>query len=214
MSILLEDLLHSVLSQYHAQHDLKMVPIKVDLLKPMMEERGFVDRIIWEKYEFAVRNIAAQISFYKGSLGVYTGAGDYARIQYSSDLNFCWERFIICKEMYHCILDQAPDSRVSNIEDLFKLAEYLVDDTISNHVPFRPHDTEQDAEILALETLFPVELRQHHQAAYAAGAITDHQLALRYRIPEMYARLAMYPNYNASISKIRGDKLVDITVEN
>lgn len=207
---MLADLLRSVLSQYHAEHDLQQVPIKVDLLRPMLVQRGFADRIIWEKYDFAVRNIAAQIGFYRAALGTYAGEGDYARIQYSSSLNFCWERFVLCKEMYHCVLDEKQDSRVSNIEDLFKLAEYLVDDTIASHAPFKPLRTEHDAEILALETLFPLELRRHHQQAYSDGKITDHQLALRYRIPETYARLAMYPNYTAAIESMRAGKMLDI----
>lgn len=211
MAIALDDLLIGILSQYHASHDLRQVPVKVDVLRPMMQERGFVDRIIWEKYDFAARNIAAQISFFQGALGVYAGDGDYARIQYSSSLNFCWERFVLCKEMYHCILDLAPAARVSNLADLLKLAEYLVADAVSSHDPFEPHGTEQDAEILALETLFPLELRAYHQDAYADGKITDHQLALRYRIPQEYARIAMYPNYNNVIRRIRGTKLIEIT---
>lgn len=207
---MLDDLLHSVLSEYNDKFDLTMVPIKVDHLKPMMESRGFADRIVWEKYEFPVKNIAAQISFYRGSLGVYAGDGDYARVQYSSSLNFCWERFVLCKEMYHCVLDQKPENRVTNLGDLLKLAEYLVDDTISGLAPFAPHETEQEAEILALETLFPLELRQQHEAAYSEGEITDYQLALRYRIPQEYARLAMYPHYRAAIAQLRGDKFVKI----
>ncbi|WP_176498011.1 hypothetical protein [Sphingomonas sp. HMP6] len=210
VSFSLDEVLFGVLAQYHRQHDLTQVPVKVDLLRPMMEERGFADRIIWEKYDFAVRNIAAQIAFFRGAMGVYAGAGDYARIQYSSGLNFCWERFVLCKEMYHCIIDNSIGNRVTNLADLMKLAEYLVDDTVSTLEPFSPHGTEQDAEILALETLFPLELRQTHQPDYDAGKITDHQLALRYRIPEQYARLAMYPNYNSVIKRIR-TKLVIIT---
>jgi hypothetical protein len=208
VTLKIDDLLLSVLSEYHRNHDLTQVPVKVDHLRPMMEARGFADQIIWEKYRFGVRAIAAQIAFFKQDMGVYRGMGDYARIQYSSDLNFCWERFVLCKEMYHCIIDTQPKNRVSNLPDLLKLAEYLVDDTVSALEPFSPHGTEQDAEILAVETLFPLELRLHHQADYTANKITDHQLALRYRIPERYARLAMYPNYNRVIQGIRGNKLV------
>jgi len=207
---MLDDLLLGILSEYHKKHDLTQVPVLVDYLKPMMETRGFADRISWEKYDFPANYIAAQISFYRGQLGVYAGNSDYARIQYSDSLNFCWQRFVLCKEMYHCILDNDDETRVTNIDDLIKLAEYLVDDTISNHRPFRPHATEQDAEILALETLFPLELRIQFQSEYKNGAITDHQLALRYRIPETYARLAMYPNYMATISEIRNKKLVKL----
>ena len=206
---MIAQLLHGVLNQYHRAHDLREVPVLIDLLKPMMEQRGYADRIIWECYEAPARNIAAQVMFYEADLGVYAGTGDYARIQYSSSLNFCWQRFVVCKEMYHCVID-GPNKRVTNVNDLLKLAEYLVDDTIAQLEEFPAHDTEQIAEILALETLFPLELRSHHLADYTAGKITAHQLALRYRIPQQYARTAMYPNYYRSIERLREGNLVGI----
>lgn len=207
---MIAELLQSVLSAYHAKHDLKMVPVKVDDLRPMVEERGFADRIIWEKYDFPAENIAAQVTFYNGALGVYAGGGDYARIQYSSSLNFCWRRFVICKEMYHCLIDKPGDKRISNVPDLLKLSEYLVGGAVSSLEEFAPHATEQDAEILAIETLFPMELRRQHLDAYKAKKVTDHQLALRYRIPEFYARLAMYPTYYGIVENMRAGKFIDI----
>lgn len=210
MSYQIADILHSILKQYHGAHDLAQVPLKVDLLRPMMEERGFADRIYWEKYHFPAKNIAAQVTFYRAEMGVYAGSGDYARIQYSSSLNFCWERFVVCKEMYHSVLDASVVRRVSNISDLLKLSEYLVDDTISSIENFEPHETEQLAEILALETLFPFELRSNHLAAYKANQISDLQLALRYRIPEEFARHAMYPAYYQAVERMRDGKLVQI----
>jgi len=208
VSGVISDILHGVLSQYHQQYGLADVPIKVDFLKPMIEERGCVDRIIWEKYDFEAKNIAAQISFFEAEMGVYAGVGQYARIQYSSSLNFSWQRYVVCKEMYHCIIDASANDRVTNMAELNKLAEYLVEGPSSAVEPFQAHSTEDFAEILALETLFPMELRTHHRADYDAGKITPLQLALRYRIPQGEARAAMYPNYFASIQSLREGKLV------
>ena len=202
--------LPSILKQYHEAHDLRDVPVLVDHLRPMIEERGFADRIIWEAYDFPATNIAAQVSFYQGALGVYAGGGDYARIQYSASLNRCWERFAVCKEMFHCILDADPTNRVTGMDALLKLSELLVSDASATLEAFAPHDSEQFAEILALETLFPLELRWHYREAYGAGLITDHQLALRYRIPEQYARVGMYSNYIQRIEGLRDGKLINL----
>ena len=206
----LEETLPSILRQYHKAHSLTDVPILVDHLRPMFQERGFADRFIWEAYDFPAKNIAAQISFYSGHLGVYAGKGDYARIQYSRHLNFCWQRFALCKEMYHSILDDDPAKRVTAIEDLQKLSEMLVSGATSHLEPFRPHETEQEAEILALETLFPLELRLAHKEQYDEGMITDHQLALRYRIPEEFARIGMYPHYLLRMVEFREGTLIAI----
>ena len=201
----------SIIAQYHKAHDIRDVPILVDHLKPMIEERGFVDRIIWEKYDFPATNIAAQVSFFEAEMGVYLGVGQYARVQYSSSLNFCWERFAVCKEMFHCIIDQDAANRIAQISDLLKLAEALVSDVMALVDDFAPHKTEGLAEILALETLFPLELRTHHRADYDAGLISDYQLALRYRIPQEFARVGMYPNYMAGMEKIRAGTLIELS---
>jgi hypothetical protein len=200
--------LNSILSAYHKQHNLTQVPIKIDFLKPIVEERGWVDKIFWEKFRFNSQFIAAQVSFFKGSMGVYAGSGDYARIQYSENLNFCWERFAICKEMYHCMIDNDQSTRITNSADLLKLVEYLVSGQVSAIEEFPAHASEDIAEILAIETLFPLELRKVHRSAYEKNEITDLQLALRYRLPEKFVRTAMYPSYYAQIEKLRKDTLV------
>ncbi len=176
----------------------------------MIEERGFADRIVWEAYDFPARNIAAQVSFYQAPLGLYAGDGDYARIQYSAGLNFCWQRFAVCKEMFHCILDADADNRVTGMDTLLKLSELLVSEASATLEEFAPHDTEQIAEILALETLFPLELRGYYKEDYNAGLITDHQLALRYRIPEEYARIGMYSNYIKGMENLRDGWLITL----
>lgn len=200
----------SVLAEYHATHDLRDVPILVDHLRPMMEQRGFADRIVWEEYDFPAKNIAAMVSFYQAAMGTYIRIGDYARIQFSKYLNLCWQRFAVCKEMYHTILDAGQATRVTDMAGLHKLSESLVSYATTRMSDFPPYDTEGEAEILALETLFPLELRLHHKKAYDEGLVTDYQLALRYRIPEEYARMGMYVNYISSIERARMGTLVKL----
>lgn len=200
----------SLLEEYHSKYDLAKVPILVDCLKPMIEQRGYADRIVWEAYDFPAKSIAAQVSFYQSEMGVYSGVGDYARIQYSKHLNFCWQRFAVCKEMFHCMLDHSADQRVTEVQSLLKLAELLVSGASRTLSDFEPHNTEQDAEILALEVLFPLELRLSHAERYSEGLITDYQLALRYRIPQEYARIGMYSNYMRGIQSLRGEALIAI----
>lgn len=204
----LRTLVPSLLTSYEATYGFRDVPIAVDYLRPMFEERGWVDKILWEEFLFDSEHIFAQVQFYQAQMGVYAGVGDYARIQFSSALNFCWRRFAICKEMFHAIIDRDQATRITTSDQLLKLAELLVSPSSASMQQFSPFETEHQAEILALETLFPFELRSHFEERYRNGEITDHQLAIRFRIPEDYARMGMYPVYYQSIKDIRAGTLV------
>ncbi|MER9683026.1 hypothetical protein NKJ23_27510 [Mesorhizobium sp. M0184] len=203
-------LLPSLLTDYRNAHGLVDVPIKADLLRPLIEQRGVVDRILWEEFDYDSQTVLAKVEFYRGHLGVYAGKGDYARVQYNSSLNFCWQRFVLVKEMCHCLIDDTAASRVVDMENLMKLGQMLVAPTYASLEDFPPHVSEHMAEIVAVETLFPIELRSHHKAAYDDGTVTDYQLALRYRIPEQYVRFAMLKGYYETIYSLRASNLVDL----
>lgn len=208
----ISELLPSILRDYHNKYDLKTVPIKVDRLRELISERGVVDRIFWEKFLYDSTVVAAKVEFYIGYMGAYSGDGDYARIQYSQNLNDCWVRFVVLKEMIHCVIDGAENQRVSNLNDLAKLSEMLVSESFNTIVPeeFLPHTSENWAEILALEILFPMELRSHFKSDYDAGTITDIVLAKRFMIPEAFIRTAMADGYYKAMYSLRADSLVNI----
>jgi len=201
-------LLPSLLTDYRNAHGLADVPIKADLLRPFVEQRGVVDRIVWEEFDYNSQTVLAKVEFYREHMGVYAGEGTYARVQYNSSLNFCWQRFVLVKEMCHCLIDDATASRVSDMQNLMKLGQMLVAPTYASLEAFPPHESEHMAEIVAVETLFPIELRSHHKAAYDEGTVTDYQLALRYRIPEQYVRFAMLKNYYETVYRLRANSLV------
>jgi hypothetical protein len=56
-------------------------------------------------------------------------------------------------------------------------------------------------QVLAIETLFPLEVRLRYEARYRAGEITDLLLAERFRIPEDYARRSVYPAYMQAVKE-------------
>lgn len=198
---------NSILRKYHEKHDIRNVPIKVDYLRPLFEELGYVDRIIWEKFNFQSEFLLAQIKTYQKDMGVYTGIGDYARIQISEGQNYCWTRFILCKEMFHVILDEEKNNRVVSSDDLLKLSDYFTNSFLKriagDEVPFAPYETELDAEVMALETLFPYELRRSYCDKYDSGTVTAHQLALRYRLPVEYIETSMVASYFSSVAQGR-----------
>jgi hypothetical protein len=208
-----KDILFSILTDYHRNHDLRQVPVKVDYLKPMIEKRGIADRIDLFEVEFTSNTLAASIEIFED--------GDkktkvIAKVKVASALDDYWKRVAICKEMYHCMIDCTDKLRVKSVDDLMLLTEGLTSRFSAARSKrmrpaLNPLDTEAEAEFLALETLFPYELRQHHLEAYHRGDVSGTQLAIRYRIPEYYVPTAMSRSHMDGVKKMRGSALVKIT---
>ena len=118
--------------------------------------------------------------------------------------------------MFQCVADIAPENRITTSDSLLTLSERFssqfldrIADEADAEDEFAPYESEQDAEIFALETLFPIELRRQHFDDYDNGIISPLQLALRYRIPEKYIRQGMeISGYNSAV--LRGRQLVDL----
>jgi len=203
-----------ILLWYHKTHDLKLVPISVSKLREKMEPMASVDKIYWEEVDCETENVIAQVSFYEASTGVYAGNGEYARIQYVRSNNDCWSRFVICKEMYQCILDDTKEKRTGDRNKVLALIDNLSSDFIdvlAGEVDVREaYNTEIIAEVFAIETLFPYELRRKYFNDYDVGRISDYQIAVRYKLPEEVVREVM-TNATYSSAIHRGRELVDIS---
>ena len=203
----------SILSEYHAKHGINHrdeFPVRTTLLNPFVEERGVVDKINILEANIETEVIVAQVQKFKGQQSVYSGMQDIANIYYAANFNVCWRRFGVCKEMYHCMIDRSDADRVATVETLQSLLELLAADTTALIGDFPPLDREQEAELMALETLFPVEFRQ----TYLENPITDNEvyenIAKQFRIPIEYAIVACQPNYVRTCTQLRG-RLLAIT---
>jgi hypothetical protein len=209
------EILHSILTEYHRDHDLGLVPVKVDFLKSIIERRGIADRIDLFEVTFLSQTLAASIEIFDT---VNDQDKVVARIKVASTLDDYWKRIAICKEMYHCMIDCTVNLRVKSVDDLMLLTEGLTSRFSTAHFrrlrpdinPYNPLDTEAEAEFLALETLMPYELRRYHFESYHRGETSGTQLATRYRIPEPYIPIAMGRQHMRDVEKMRKNALVQI----
>ncbi|MBM3604371.1 MAG: hypothetical protein FJX25_06330 [Alphaproteobacteria bacterium] len=213
MSVSLE-IVGSILSDYKRDHGLRPaapghipandeIPIKTRLLHPYVEQRGIVDQINIFEVDVIGHHIIAQVQTYFGAIGAYSN-GDIANIYYAQNQNLCWRRFAVCKEMYHCMIDRLPNSRVNTLASLSSLLSHLAVDTTSVTGGFPPFTSEKAAELYSLETLFPLEFRLRHEADYRSGQVSDTDLATMYRIPLQYVQIGFDPNYMQAIRMLRG----------
>lgn len=100
------------------------------------------------------------------------------------DLNYCWRRFVVVKELMH-YFDPAL-SRVSNADDF----ESLIHEFSGPRPDRSPAmDSEVRGLWMALALFCPEELRQDLERKRAAGQMSDIDIAQMLKVP-----LAMVPN--------------------
>lgn len=213
------EIVSSILEHYNSVHPINRddeFPIRTTLLPPFVEPRGVVDKINVFEADVTTENIVTQVEKYDGETSVYSGIQDVGNIYYAPNHSKCWQRFGICKEMFHCMIDRREDSMVSTTDDLLKLFELLVNDTSAVTGDFGPLTSEQKAEFMALETLYPVEYRQGFLTAGDDAKIEeigDHDFymtaAKEFGIPFEYAILACQPSYVRTCTRLRG-RLLDL----
>ncbi len=197
-----------MLSEYQAISDLAIVPVEVEILKQAVCSYSQVDAIHINAFRLKTAHVLGQVQFFRRTpqLG-YAEPALEAEIYVSSYLNDCWRRYVVCKEIMHCILDQKAKTHVGNIADLKALAETLVNRSLAALHKVKGFETEITAEIMAIEALFPLELRETHIERYRDGGLTDLQLAYRYKIPEEIVRSAMAPHYIEAVQAERKDRV-------
>lgn len=108
---------------------------------------------------------------------------DHADIICDVDLNLCWQRFSVCKEAAHLIIDSEQKHFTTDIENLIQgLITFPVislDDVI---------DSEMVGEVAAVELLLPWKLRPTLVGLRESG-VTDLELAELCRVPQKYISL-------------------------
>lgn len=205
------NVVHDVMLEYSKRTDFSEVPIEIKFLRDIIRERSALTTLDWQLVKVKTKNVLGQVKFYYSEpTGIRTNEPPTtAIIRFSESLNWCWQRFVVTKEMCHCLID-CDEDRVWNTDLLKKLAENLASKFSIAALRDKPLLSEHLAEMLALELLFPYELRRGFVTALKDGKITPYQLALRFRIPEQYAELSMYDHYMKFIGETRGDKLIKV----
>ena len=81
------EIVSSVLEAYNNQHGIDTsaeFPIRTTLLRPMVEQRGVVDKIYIFEADIKTENIVTQVEKYKGESSPYSGLQDIGNIYYAT----------------------------------------------------------------------------------------------------------------------------------
>jgi len=151
-----------------------------------------VDDLLWLCQEHEQKNITDVSLDLKDRtiLGAYLNLGASYVIIVGANLNFCWKRFVLCKELFHVLLD-APEYRRMNIYE--HLEEVKTTFPLLESRPGPSTVCEAMAEMAAMEFLFPYaarveELEKNASPDYLA-------IAQKYKIPQVYVEEYMSPSY-------------------
>lgn len=199
-----------ILRAHHERQTILEPPISVDIVKEIIQDQCELTSLVCQEVDVDTPNLYGYVKFYypvPESIRV-DETPTTAIIRFKKNLNFCWRRFVVCKELCHCLIDDSRDERIAGVDSLKLLLQYLAARIDATKFVYKPFASEQWAEIMALEILFPYELRRQYVEKLKDGTITPYNLALRYRIPTEYAEIGMYDSFLDFAREFRGDTLL------
>lgn len=115
----------------------------------------------------------------------------------SRSLNYCWQRFVILKEMMH-YFDQSLE-RVTNPADFGSLLAEFAGPQPDRSLAM---NSEVKALWMALGVMCPEELRQEFERQLAHGATNPGAIAERLKMPLAYVHMLFYPQYKQIIGEL------------
>jgi len=121
---------------------------------------------------------------------------DHAKIYFSSTLNDCWARWVVCKEVAHLLIDTETKHYT---KDPLSLVQQIISQ-IPN-VTFN-HDVNSEflAAFAAIEMLLPWDMRPVMEKMMNDGA-SDLQIAKAFSAPEIYVNLVLKNEHFKKLSR-------------
>lgn len=154
-------------------------PVEVEALREKVVAQGAVTSVVVHAVELDPDVSFGHIVIEDERTSPYDEQELVARIRFVRDLNRCWARFVICKELMHVY--DSPDEVVNDRERFYRLLREIearrIDASALVVSEFR-------AEWMALLILCPRVARDSFKADYSAERISPYEIALRFRIPE------------------------------
>lgn len=132
---------------------------------------------------------SAVLAFYVNSQDPKTGKSSFD-ICYVQGLNHCWTRFVICKELFHVILDK-PDYR--NMDIGGHIEEVTTSFPDADSEPCNSVAVELLAEVSAMEFLFPYSSRLQELQGELKG--NYYAIADKYKVPQVHVERYLSSHY-------------------
>lgn len=165
------------------EHTLKSVSKLIDAIKPTLKG----------ELEIIELNELYSVSDARGFFLV-DSEGNY-KIAHLKGQNLCWDRLVICKELFQVLLDSEASRNIS-IADHLK--EFMSSYPNREIVPNEAVISEWQAEFAAMEFLFPFKDRS---IIINKQDFVSSDIAARYRIPKVMVERYLSDDYMNNLQK-------------
>ncbi|MCK9622759.1 MAG: ImmA/IrrE family metallo-endopeptidase [Methylobacter sp.] len=122
--------------------------------------------------------------------GMLVEQADKAIIFVNKGLNFCWRRFFVAKELTHLLMNHGDsDCRAGSSDDVKEVIQnFFTKNLFGSNAQHK--NTEHEAMFIAVELLFPNQLRQ---LTYTE-MLLPREIAQKVKVPEIVIASRFYPN--------------------
>jgi hypothetical protein len=171
-------------------------PIRVDEVKEWLIRGGYQDRIEFYPVDVDPGILKGQISQYICRSRPYAEPERVTEVLYSKHMNDCWRRFVCCKELVHILDDKAASTSTSEQIDALTLNLTSPTSMESSDMP-KDYWAERAASLKTLCILAQMDAVDKLKQQYLAGAKTPYDVAVFFRIPEVYVDFLFSQKFKA-----------------
>lgn len=193
-------MLYSDLYNFANSTDGDFVPVQ-SLKREIERNHGEVERVDFWRCELDPNISLGHMVFERDRTSPYDAPFTVASIRFDKRQNRCWSRYICCKELMH-VFDNVQES-VSTRERFFQLMSELEAKVMKGDMS-EMFSSELTAEWMALLVLCPKRLRDFWKPQFDDRKVSNYDVALSLRIPEMTVKAVMHEYYNTALKNLVG----------
>ena len=139
--------------------------------------------------------------------GVFVAKDDCYEIYLAGEPTLCKNRFVLCKEIFHVLLDEEP---YRNMDIYGHLKEVMIAWPAARSVPSEPVVAEQMAECAAMEFLFPYSERLKQIEYYRDKPEVDSlEIANYYKVPQYLVEIYLSDNFMETFGAFHSEVSVE-----
>jgi hypothetical protein len=176
-------------SLYQHVATLRRCPVTVEgHLVPKVKELTGQDDVFFTPVELDTGILLGYMKQYRVPTVPYGESRWTTDIRYHSGLNMCWRRYVCCKELMHTFDDDRE--RTNSPAKYAQLLSELESPPLPTDMS--PMNlSENRTKWMALAVLCPMPVREHFRSSWQAERLSDYDVALELRIPELAIKTIM-----------------------
>lgn len=187
------------LYDYAARFREPIIRVRRDLCPRIIMDHGDVGQVNFWPVEIDEDTILGYMIYDFDRSSPYGDEFRIVDVRYGNALNRCWRRFVCCKELMHVFdsEEERTDTRHKFYTQMAQLESPPLNQDASAML-----SAEIKTVWMALAVLCPLPLRNQYRAQWQRKEITDYDVALKFRIPEVVIHNVMSDYFEQAINRL------------